>query len=167
MNAPLSPLENISVWCFMLVPLDCLCLVLEPDGLQTHLPVYCDSLSPLVDKFLSTELFFPWAGPTGRRTCLQEYESSWGRGLVWAGASPRASDPVNRDTFGTLLLYETLPPEVLTQALLSFYSGKAPSKANCYHLCPLSPAVSPRGLCWCRQRFPVGNANLFMLDKKR
>lgn len=59
MNAPLSPVENISVWCFMLVPLDWLCLVPEADGSQTHLHVCCGSLSPLVDKFQSTELLFP------------------------------------------------------------------------------------------------------------
>lgn len=59
MSAPPSPVEIISVWCFMLVPLDCLCLVPEPDGSQTHLHVSSGSLSPLVDKFLSTELLFP------------------------------------------------------------------------------------------------------------
>lgn len=167
MKAPLSPVEIIRVWCFVLVPLDCLCLVPGPDGLQTHLHVCDGSLSPLVDKFLSTELFFPWAGPAGRRTCLQEYENSRSRGLVRAGAPPGASDGVSRDIFATLLLYETFTPEVLTQAWLSFYSGKAPSKADCYHLCPLSPTVVPQGLCWCWQRFPVGNANDCMLEKKR
>lgn len=56
--------------------------------LTGNLHVSSGSLSPLVDKFLSTELLFPWAGPAGRRTCLQEYESSWGRGLAWAGPHP-------------------------------------------------------------------------------
>lgn len=44
------------------------------------------ALSPLVDKVLSTRLVsktWAWGGP-----CLQEYDSSWGRGLVWAGAPP-------------------------------------------------------------------------------
>lgn len=143
-----------------------LCLLPGPDGLQTHLHECDGSLSPLVDKFLSTELFFPWAGHAGRRICLQEYESSRGRWLVWAGAPPRASDLVSRGIFGTLLLYETFTPKVLTQAWLSFYSGKAPSRADCCHLCPLSPAVFPQGLCWGRRRFPVGNANHFMLEKR-
>lgn len=77
-----------------------------------------------------------------KENTVQEYESSWGRG----GSPPRASDGVKRDTFAALLLNETLTPEVLSQAWLSFYSGKAPSKVNCYHLCPLSSSQSPGAL---------------------
>lgn len=144
MNVPLSPVENISVWCFMLVPLDCLCLVPQPDGLQTHLHVSSGSLSPLVDKFLSTELLFPWAGPSGRRTGLQESESSWGRGLAWAGAPSRAGWGEQGHLCCSALVCNThprAPDSGMTQVLFR----KSSSRANCCHLCPVSPAVSPRG----------------------
>lgn len=90
LNAPLSPVENIRVWCFMLVPLDCLCLVPEPDGLQTHLHVCCGSLSPLVDKFLSTELFFSMSWTCRKENTLAGIWELLGKrriltqGLGWA-----------------------------------------------------------------------------------
>lgn len=162
LNAPFSPVENIRVWCFMLVPLDCLRLVPEPDGLQTHLHVCCGSLSPLVDKFLSTELFFPWAGPAGRRTqCRnmrapgEEEDPHPGLRMGWRGTPlllcswMKHSPPRSWVRHDSVFIQEKLPARLIATTFA------------------LSPAVSPQGLCWCRQRLPVGNANHFVLDKKR
>lgn len=98
-------------------------------------------------------------------TCRKEHRNVRApREGDWCGQEPHPG--LHKEWAGTPLLLcfcmKHSPPRSWLRHESAFIQEKLPAR-----LIATTFALFPQGLCWCRQRLPVGNANHFMLDKKR